>query len=182
MSSHSGRNPPTGGERDASEREPSIGAYLARQRRLRGISIDELQKATRVPRRSLERLEAGAFDAVPDGFTRGFVKTVAFALGLDPDETLARMLVEPDARADRTPRVSGRSLAWALAAAAVVVAASGLVWFVRSGPDTDSAPEPAGVDSELVYRRDPVRELAESDLPGEAAAAPSAAEAAASRP
>ena len=140
------------------------------------------QTATQVPRRSLERLEAGAYDADPDGFTRGFVKTVAIALGLDPDETLARMLVEPDARAERRTRVSGQSLAWALAAAAVIAAASGLVWFVRSGPDADPAPEPAGVDSELIYRRDPVRELAESDLPGEATEARPAREEAAPRP
>ena len=46
---------------------------------------------TRIPIRSLARLEAGVFDAEPDGFARGFVRTVAIALGLPPDETVARM-------------------------------------------------------------------------------------------
>jgi transcriptional regulator with XRE-family HTH domain len=73
-----------------------IGAYLARQRQLRGISVEDLAAQMRIPLRSLQRLEAGAFDHDPDGFARGFVRTVAMALGLPPDETIARMLPEAD--------------------------------------------------------------------------------------
>ena len=73
----------------------SIGAYLSAQRRLRGISIEELAHQTRIPLRSLERLESGSFDADVDGFVRGFVRTVAAALGLDADEALNRALQEP---------------------------------------------------------------------------------------
>ena len=54
--------------RVAGERAEAIGAYLGRQRRLRGISIEELSATTRIPVRSLQRLEKGAFDAVRDGF------------------------------------------------------------------------------------------------------------------
>src|SRR5690606_40006911 len=78
-----------------------IGAYLARQRQLRGIGLDELARATRIPVRSLQRLEAGAFDLDPDGFARGFVRTVAIALGLSPEETIARMLPEARLADDR---------------------------------------------------------------------------------
>ncbi len=70
----------------------SIGAYLSAQRRLRGISLEELESVTRIPRRSLARLEAGAFDRQQDAFVRGFVRTVAVAVGLDPVDTLVRML------------------------------------------------------------------------------------------
>jgi cytoskeletal protein RodZ len=61
--------------------------------------------------RSLRRLEAGAFDHEPDGFARGFVRTVASALGLPPDETVARMLPEAtdDARSRGRRRVSLRA-------------------------------------------------------------------------
>ncbi|MBW2716886.1 MAG: helix-turn-helix domain-containing protein, partial [Deltaproteobacteria bacterium] len=38
--------------------EISIGAYLARERRLRGISVGELAELTKIPTRSIERLEA----------------------------------------------------------------------------------------------------------------------------
>lgn len=71
---------------------PSIGAYLARQRQLRGISLEELEAETRIPRRSLARLEAGAFDGHSDAFARGFVRAVAGALGLDTEEALLRLL------------------------------------------------------------------------------------------
>jgi transcriptional regulator with XRE-family HTH domain len=69
-----------------------VGQYLANQRRLRRISIEELAERTRIPRRNLERLESGAFDSAADGFTRGFVRTVAEALGLDAGETVMRLV------------------------------------------------------------------------------------------
>ena len=76
---------------------PSIGAYLARQRQLRGISLEELEAETRIPRRSLARLEAGAFDGHSDAFARGFVRAVAGALGLDAEEAMLRLLQQPPA-------------------------------------------------------------------------------------
>jgi len=86
-------------EKDSSssqEKKPfAIGAYLARQRELRGLSLGDLEERTRIPRRSLERLEAGAFDGVSDGFARSFVRAVAKALGLDPEDTTMLMLSEP---------------------------------------------------------------------------------------
>ena len=82
-------------EAETPETRISIGAYLTNQRRLRGISRDELCDLTRIPGRSLARLEEGAFDDIDDGFVRGFVRTVAEALGLDADDTVARMRDEP---------------------------------------------------------------------------------------
>ena len=72
-----------------------IGEYLRSQRRLRDVSIEELSASTRIPLRSLERLERGEFDGETDGFARGFVRTVAIALGLDVDDAISRMLQEP---------------------------------------------------------------------------------------
>ena len=76
----------------------ALGSWLTRQRELRGISREELSALTRLPMRSLERLESGAFDGQQDGFVRGFVRTVAVAIGLDPDDAVARLLAEPAAR------------------------------------------------------------------------------------
>lgn len=141
------------------ERTRSIGAYLAGHRRLRGLSLDDLSDATRIPQRSLERLEAGAFDGQTDGFARGFVRAVAEALGLDPEDAVARMLEEhrdqgarrARARAGtRAPRMIGLAV---LLTAGALLLVLGLAW-LRSGP------EPAGGGGDdLVYRRDPVREL-----------------------
>jgi transcriptional regulator with XRE-family HTH domain len=137
----------------------SIGEYISRQRRLRGISLEELADSTRIPRRSLERLEAGAFDATPDGFARGFVRTVAEALGLEPDEAVNRMRPEPQSLPGRGPARPRATLLLALLAALL---AAGLVAGARllaraPGPaPADAARDPAPV------RRDAVRALAES--------------------
>ncbi len=131
---------------------PSIGAYLARQRELRKISLDDLTRITQIPRRSLERLESGAFDRNPDGFTRGFVRTVAEALGLDPADTVARMLEEPRAPLSRPGLEAPDPRRW-LRRLLIGVGVGVALWLVfggRSRP-TDS----------VVYRRDAVRELAQ---------------------
>jgi len=116
--------PLTGGanplpEGNAGSRETSIGAYLARQRRMRGISVGELAELTKIPTRSIERMEAGAFDGNPDGFVRGFVRTIAAGLGLDPEEAVMRMLGEP---ADLAEAAGGSALSrgggWGLGAPA----------------------------------------------------------------
>ncbi len=158
-------------------RPEAIGAYLARQRRLRGITLDALAADTRLPRRSLERLEAGAYDGTPDGFVRGFVRTVAAALGLDPDETIARMLPEPalDARGAhaRWIQLLSRPAGWV--GLAVVAASAVALWLVASGAPRAVAVR--GDGTTRIHRRDAVRELAESGgalaPPAEAPAEPS---------
>jgi hypothetical protein len=138
---------------------PSIGDYLARQRQLRGISRDDLCNLTRIPLRSLERLESGIFDEIDDGFVRGFVRTVAEALGLDPDDTLARMSQEP-VTLDESPRaIATLGLLRAgmlFAALALILISVGLVSVaVQYVPGRDA-------NSSVVMRRDPVRALAEA--------------------
>jgi transcriptional regulator with XRE-family HTH domain len=144
----------------------AIGAYLQRQRTLRGISLDELAEATRIPVRSLRRLEAGAFDREPDGFARGFVRTVASALGLPPDETVARMLPEASGEASRRGR--GRAVARRFAAALALAAVIGLAVLAFGG-----ARLPSGWTRErdaVLHRRDAVRALALEHAPAEAPA------------
>ncbi len=139
--------------------ERSIGAYLARQRELRGISLEDLATLTRIPRRSLERLESGVFDQAPDGFVRGFVRTVAAALGLDPDEAVMRLLSEPpaDVEADGGVLPWPSPLArWAVLAFAGLLVAGALGWLAASLGSRPGDPVTDGT----VLRRDPIRELA----------------------
>jgi hypothetical protein len=138
----------------------SIGGYLARQRRLRGISLEELSGLTKIPRRSLERLEAGAFDADADGFARGFVRTVAVALGLNPEEAVMRLLGEPlDLGKPTSGPWAGRWL-WLISGLAVVAASIALAtWGWRSGAGLSTSKDDS---PKIVYRRDAVRALAES--------------------
>jgi cytoskeletal protein RodZ len=142
--------------------ETSIGRYLARQRELRGISLDELALRTKIPIRSLTRLESGAFDAKPDGFARGFVRTVAVALGLDADEAVTRLLAEP--RADVSASAgSSRPLLAAAAAAALALIAAGVVWRAAASREVAPAAAPAP-NPEWVLRQDAVRSLAAGDV------------------
>jgi transcriptional regulator with XRE-family HTH domain len=152
-----------------------IGAYLALQRRLRGISLAELSERTKIPQRSLERLESGVFDSAPDGFARGFVRTVAAALGLDADEAVMRLLEEPPEEDAGVSR-SGTALSWAvalLALAALVAVALFALWSLGSA--FVSGRDDAGVT--LQYRQDAVRDLVDAPAPfhGDAGSAPPAA-------
>ncbi len=132
---------------------------------MRGISLEDLAAQTRIPLRSLERLERGAFDSDPDGFARSFVRTVAEALGLDPDQAVMRLLSEPPG-GDEPRSGGGGSLRLALLAVAglVAVTAVGLatVRLLRASGAPEASPE-----REVVYRRDAVRVLAgeEADAP-----------------
>lgn len=151
----------------------SIGAYLSQQRRLRSITVDQLAELTRIPKRSIERLEAGHFDDDVDGFVRGFVRTVASGLGLDPEDTLSRMLAEPrvDAGGDRGMSVLvGRSLV-GLAAVALLALAFGVVRAVWQAGESAGPSEGAEV---VVWRSDPVRALAEAHAAGGPLEAPAA--------
>jgi transcriptional regulator with XRE-family HTH domain len=148
--------------RERSAPEVSIGDYLARQRRLRGVSLDELASLTKIPRRSLTRLEDGAFDQQADGFARGFVRTVAEALGLDAEEAVMRLLGEPPSGDEDLAirRVSLRR--WALGSALLLGGAAAIfgLWSFWSG---DASVPEDGASPEIIYRRDVVRELAESE-------------------
>jgi cytoskeletal protein RodZ len=70
---------------------PSVGQFLREERAQRGMSVEEVSRATRVPVSSVERIESDRFDELPgEVFVRGFLKSYARALGLPPDEVLAR--------------------------------------------------------------------------------------------
>jgi cytoskeletal protein RodZ len=137
-----------------------VGQYLANQRKLRRITLDELSERTRIPRRNLERLESGAFDRDSDGFTRGFVRTVAAALGLDADEAVMRLVGEPDADEDRALRAAQRSallrmgLLIALALALLIGGSLLVMRMLEEEPVRDES---------VVYRRDAVRKLVEGE-------------------
>jgi transcriptional regulator with XRE-family HTH domain len=142
-------------------RDP-IGRYLAGQRRLRGISLAELAERTKIPLRSLERLESGAFDAAPDGFARGFVRTVADALGLDVDDAVMRLLQEPPD--DEVERAASRATLQRRAGVLVFAAVGGLVlagvWALGSALFSWVTEDEREVV--LEYRRDAVRDLVDA--------------------
>ncbi len=74
-----------------SPREPvGLGERLRNAREARGLSLTAAATQTRIRAAYLQALEEERFDRLPGGvYARGYLRTYARALGLDPDELLA---------------------------------------------------------------------------------------------
>ncbi len=138
-----------------------IGEYLRRQRMLRGMSTEELASITRIPLRSLERLEGGQFDGQTDGFVRGFVRTVANALGLDADDAILRMLGEPTPGAWER-HSSGRGVKQALVGLTLIAVLVVAFFVLRAGWNVLLGEASTPGSRDVVLWQDPVRALAEA--------------------
>lgn len=69
----------------------SPGSYLRGLRQRRGVSLDEMARATRVSSHYLDALERDEFVALPAPvFTKGFIRAYCQFLGEAPDEALTR--------------------------------------------------------------------------------------------
>lgn len=69
----------------------SIGSFLKRQRELKAMSIAEVSRVTRIPAATLSAIESDHFDDLPgEVFVRGFLRSYAQAVGVVPNEVLAR--------------------------------------------------------------------------------------------
>jgi cytoskeleton protein RodZ len=68
-----------------------IGQRLHRQRELLGLSLEDVERHTRLRLHQLQRLEEGDFDALPSPVQgRGMLNNYAIFLGLDPEVLLLR--------------------------------------------------------------------------------------------
>ena len=69
----------------------TFGAYLKRERELRGISLREVAQTTKISLHTLELLEAERFDEIGgEIFVRGFLRNSARYLGLNPEDVVLR--------------------------------------------------------------------------------------------
>ncbi len=69
-----------------------IGSQLRQAREARGLSLEQIQKATRIKRAFLEAIEADRFEDLPGPVqARGFVRSYANHVGLDPETLLAQV-------------------------------------------------------------------------------------------
>jgi len=80
-----------------------LGNTLSRARRARAISLEDVERDTRVSRRYLQALENEDFSVFPAPvYARGFLRTYSRYLGLNPDE-LIRVFPNGDLTVDITP-------------------------------------------------------------------------------
>jgi hypothetical protein len=115
-----------------------------------GLSLTDAQKATKIRARYLEALEREHFDLLPGAaYARGFLRSYAYLLGLDPDpllDELAPLLAElepplpPPAPRRRLPV---RALTLVIAGAVVALFAGLAVLGLSSGGGPPLSPLPA---------------------------------------
>ncbi len=80
----------------SADRPPvDVGRKLREAREKRGISLRQIASATKIPVGVLEALERNDISRLPRGiFGRGFVRSFAAEIGLDPDELVQDFIVQ----------------------------------------------------------------------------------------
>ncbi len=79
------------------EPKSSLGSYLRQERERRNTSLESVAKATRITLKNLEALERDEFHLLPATvFVRGFLRTYATHLGIDPKEVLTLYEAQAD--------------------------------------------------------------------------------------
>lgn len=99
------KNPDSSGPGAASQEPQEItedaGGFLRRVRKEKGLSIKDVEEATRVSASNLRAMEAQDYDALPaDTFTKGQIALYAEFLGLDGAQIATVFLTERDVRRD----------------------------------------------------------------------------------
>lgn len=81
-----------------------LGALLHEARVAKGLSLEDLEDETKIKHRYLESLEDGEFDSIPgEVYLRGFLRSYARAVDLDPGEVITQYeyFLDPPAPIER---------------------------------------------------------------------------------
>lgn len=88
-----------------------VGTTLRHARERKGLTIEQLARTTRITASLLHALENNAFDKVPSGiFARGFIRSYAREVGLDPEEMVQQYLEESGDTIGTAEPVAGAEL------------------------------------------------------------------------
>ena len=155
---------------DGSNNGAEIGRILEQKRKERGLSLEEVEQATKIRKRYLTGLEREDYTILPDAvYARGFLKTYANYLGLDgealsqqlksirkprrerginyytrPDSDLERPLITPSGlRGAQKRKISTSAVVTLLVAILVLLAVIGALYFVGRGVQVSKESNPA---------------------------------------
>ena len=68
-----------------------FGRYLAQQRQLRGLRLEDVSRETKISESLLRALETGQAERMPERiFVLNYVRAYAVAIGLEPEEAVLR--------------------------------------------------------------------------------------------
>jgi cytoskeleton protein RodZ len=130
----------------------TVGERLREARERQKVTLHAIAEKTNISVRFLDAIEKNQFDKLPGGiFTRGFIRSYATQVGLDPDATVAQFLSDEPGQRDDDIDVApartqgdGPALGTLLAAAVgVVVVAVVLLYLLKPdwlGLQTAAAP------------------------------------------
>ncbi len=111
-----------------------FGKYLTQQRELRGMSREDISRATKIPPSLIVALEEGQVERLPARiFVVNYVRAYASVIGLAPDEAVLRYEEVDKATPAPSPAVlerERRKRAWMGLTVMLVVAALGLYAFL----------------------------------------------------
>ena len=107
-----------------------LGEMLRSAREARGLDRARIERDTRIREKYLAAIERGAYDELPgEVYARGFLRTYARYLGLDPDTAIALYRIETRGRRTRTapvprgrPRAKPQPRAFVITPSAVAAA------------------------------------------------------------
>jgi cytoskeletal protein RodZ len=88
--------------------DSDFGARMKRVREQRGVSLRQIADATKISVSQLEALERNDIARLPGGIiSRGFVRSYAVAIGVDPEQTVRDFLAQfpPDSVTVGSPHV-----------------------------------------------------------------------------
>ena len=71
--------------------QETLGQFLKKEREFKGMSLEQLSELTRINSSVLKSIEEDRSHRVPQGiYVRGFLKSYALHVGLNPDDILSR--------------------------------------------------------------------------------------------
>lgn len=151
-----------------------IGRKLKDRRERLGLTLEEVERSTRIRTNRLEALESGEFDSLPSEVqVRGFLRNYADYLDLDPEEILRsyRFSRGEETPKSRLPRFGnrqaggderqplgrrGRSMAEFLTSGLIVAAVAAVfIWGVASIVGSLNTPEPTELPQIAVSLEEP---------------------------
>ncbi|WP_100373141.1 helix-turn-helix domain-containing protein [Bacillus sp. FJAT-45037] len=164
-----------------------LGQHLKETREQKGLSLEDLQRTTKIQKRYLQAIEEGRFDTLPGLFyARAFVKTYAEAVGLDSEVLFdqyrselpnpQKEAVDLPSRSERTKspvrptKKSKSAFVPAMAALAFLVIFAVVIWLITQsiGGERDAAIPPdneenvdADFSEDVVEPNEPVEEDSE---------------------
>ncbi len=136
----------------------ALGRILSEARIARGLTLDDVERETRIARRYLDALEHDDFDALPAPvYCRAFLRTYAQFLGVDSSEVLGRQPELGRQAADLAPLPQvtkapppAVSRNWVIAGGVILVflLAGFLLYKIGSGGNGTPSPTAQGVVAE----------------------------------